>query len=88
MEYLFTQSIVQFASLRTFAQWRTFASIDARDLFPKARFAPGEYAQVDLFELAWSFLSEPMRSRISGNDFAMWMVDNRVHRTRILLVVR
>ena len=81
MEYLFTQSIVQFASLRTFAQWRTFASIDARDLFPKARFAPGEYAQVDLFELAWSFLSKPMRSRISGNDFAMWVVDNHIHRT-------
>ena len=72
----FAQSIAQYANLRAFARMHSRAWL-IHDLFPKARFAPGDEQTRDtLFEVAWSFLSRPaiiVMSRI-------WSVNATRHR--------
>ena len=71
MNTLFAQSIAQFAPLRAFARMhipRDYCGYTQliRDLFPKALFHEHNASRELLFEIAWSFLSQPQLNVIDG----------------------
>ena len=82
MNALFAQAITQFATLR--ANARFHVSEDraqlVRNLFPKALFDEKTITGKTVFEIAWSFLSEPKVKRTHIFDDYIWCITSRKRR--------